>query len=123
RVPVTGGDGGGKDEARPLVRLVERDGAVDGHGAVAGEGRALDGKLGRVAHDLGDGGLHLYRDHGLPREGGGGEIGLEPQIVALGHDSGGKPGGPGGRSYQQRPAPHLTSPPSHPPPPPVPFTP
>src|SRR5262249_61712377 len=121
RVPVTGGDGGGKDEARPLVRLVERDGAVDGHGAVAGEGRALDGKLRRVAHDLGDGGLHLYRDHGLPREGGGGEIGLEPQIVALGHDSGGEPGGHGRRSYHRRPAPPLASPPPPRPTPPRPF--
>jgi hypothetical protein len=96
-LPLARRDGRGEDEPRALRRLVEGDGAVDGHAAVAGEGGAVNGKLGGVAHDLCHRRLHLDGDHRLAHERGGDQVGLEPEIVARRHDGSGKPVVHGGR--------------------------
>ena len=100
--PLPRRDRRGEDEPGALGRLVQRDGAVDGHAALPRDGCALDQELGRVERDLGERRLDIHRDDGLAREGGGRQVGLEPEIVALGHDGGGQAVVHGGRYYHRR---------------------
>jgi hypothetical protein len=86
-----------EDEPGALGRFVEGDGPVDGDAALARDRHALDRQLGRIEHDLGQGRLHVDRDDGLSGEGGGRQVGLEPQVVALRHDRGRQPVVHGGR--------------------------
>src|SRR5206468_7639839 len=79
-LPLSRRDSRGEDETRALGRLVEGDGAVDGHAAVAGEGRAMNSELGSVAHDLRHRRLHLDGDHPLAHERGRDQVRLEPEI-------------------------------------------
>ncbi len=86
-----------KDEPGALGRFVERDRPVNGHAALARDGHALDRELGSVEDNLGKGRLHLDRDDGLSGEGGGRQVGLEPQVVPLRHDRRRQPVVHGGR--------------------------